>query len=649
MPDRLSDIINVKDWGAVGNWSGDDSGAIQAAIDACIARGGGQVFFPPGGYMVRHPLVVGHDTIDCGVELIGSGKRATIIWTDGFSDPLGYGYAFSKGNNAFDCLVRIKGIGGGLNAKMTRDGASIEECNGGVGPHNIIFNVADAKGASVRACGGQGPGNTVAGGTAIAVGNGMVSACRFVGGFDTAIAISGNGSVVIGMSVETCRCAIRVGWGPNLSGPGMREVPSKGCMVSAIQTERVESQIELYNADSFVMTACALTGHAGLRPTLGITDMVWNAGPPAYVECTTLVNHGLEAMTPPLRLQLDFGFMGAPLPGVLQFTQMPADNSYIDFRTTRVTLHDGTGGTVNRGSTIAQAVDNLTAYLSGSADAVISKCTYVAGGAPHDRITITMKDSRDTPSADSGSAFPIVASQDPSAGCYMNPVVSGGLANTAWFVSNPNGHPLGTGLSFVDVTVTAANKFKYFGVNSNPGTYRKFTDPANPYYNCCSAWTVPLQWAMRFRKVSNSVIFGMQPGPVTAQATFDMDWSDPPGVGLPVHTNNVIRDCYASWGYRLPSDLNNLTGWKVMDCSGNGNYFADSYVKDSPIGLAFANLPGGSAGTLQYGPFEGQEFTIVDGGLYPGGGAATWGDRVQGGGTGRYVVRYNGSYWTRIA
>src|SRR5215813_7605157 len=41
MPERLSDVINVKDWGAVGNNTGDDSTAIQNAIDYCISLGGG--------------------------------------------------------------------------------------------------------------------------------------------------------------------------------------------------------------------------------------------------------------------------------------------------------------------------------------------------------------------------------------------------------------------------------------------------------------------------------------------------------------------------------------------------------------------------------------------------------------------------------
>ena len=41
---------NVKDHGALGDGTTDDTAAIQAAIDACDAAGGGTVYFPPGTY-----------------------------------------------------------------------------------------------------------------------------------------------------------------------------------------------------------------------------------------------------------------------------------------------------------------------------------------------------------------------------------------------------------------------------------------------------------------------------------------------------------------------------------------------------------------------------------------------------------------------
>jgi polygalacturonase len=57
MADRLSDIVNVKDWGAKGDNSTDDKSAIQAAINYCITHGGGTVFFPEGSYKTSQPLV----------------------------------------------------------------------------------------------------------------------------------------------------------------------------------------------------------------------------------------------------------------------------------------------------------------------------------------------------------------------------------------------------------------------------------------------------------------------------------------------------------------------------------------------------------------------------------------------------------------
>ena len=48
---KLRDTISVKDFGAVGNGVADDTSAIQAAINAVIAAGGGDLYFPEGKYL----------------------------------------------------------------------------------------------------------------------------------------------------------------------------------------------------------------------------------------------------------------------------------------------------------------------------------------------------------------------------------------------------------------------------------------------------------------------------------------------------------------------------------------------------------------------------------------------------------------------
>lgn len=43
-------VFNVKDYGATGRKADDARSAIQKAIDACAAAGGGAVYLPPGEY-----------------------------------------------------------------------------------------------------------------------------------------------------------------------------------------------------------------------------------------------------------------------------------------------------------------------------------------------------------------------------------------------------------------------------------------------------------------------------------------------------------------------------------------------------------------------------------------------------------------------
>src|SRR5262249_26584192 len=56
MPDRLSDIKSVKDFGALGNGTTDDTAAIQAAVNWTSGGRRGAIFFPPGTYQLTRPV-----------------------------------------------------------------------------------------------------------------------------------------------------------------------------------------------------------------------------------------------------------------------------------------------------------------------------------------------------------------------------------------------------------------------------------------------------------------------------------------------------------------------------------------------------------------------------------------------------------------
>lgn len=65
---RMRDVVSVKDFGAVGDGSTNDTAAIQAAVDAVSAAGGGTVYFPPGTYFCS-TTVAGK----ANVNLVGTG------------------------------------------------------------------------------------------------------------------------------------------------------------------------------------------------------------------------------------------------------------------------------------------------------------------------------------------------------------------------------------------------------------------------------------------------------------------------------------------------------------------------------------------------------------------------------------------------
>ncbi len=66
--DNRKTWINVKDYGAVGDGVSDDTAAIQSAVNAAIAFGGGAVLFPSGTYQVVSV------NIQHGLELVGNGN-----------------------------------------------------------------------------------------------------------------------------------------------------------------------------------------------------------------------------------------------------------------------------------------------------------------------------------------------------------------------------------------------------------------------------------------------------------------------------------------------------------------------------------------------------------------------------------------------
>jgi len=69
----ITPVSNVVGYGAVGDGITDDTAAIQAAIDAAAVLGG-EVYFPPGTYLITSSIVIGN-----GTSLVWSTKKPVIL------------------------------------------------------------------------------------------------------------------------------------------------------------------------------------------------------------------------------------------------------------------------------------------------------------------------------------------------------------------------------------------------------------------------------------------------------------------------------------------------------------------------------------------------------------------------------------------
>jgi len=76
-------LVNVKQFGAIGNGIADDTVAIQAAINALLAASGGSLYFPSGTYKIASTLLFTLDTgvITKSVNIYGDGATSVIYYT----------------------------------------------------------------------------------------------------------------------------------------------------------------------------------------------------------------------------------------------------------------------------------------------------------------------------------------------------------------------------------------------------------------------------------------------------------------------------------------------------------------------------------------------------------------------------------------
>jgi len=130
LDDRWGEIKNVKDFGAVGNGSTDDTTAIQAAINAAIAAGGGTVFVPgENTYIVKNLTLGSNITFHNEGTLklangAGTGNASTTIFNWAATNPTYDANGVPSGWGASNVTIRGGGTfdGNSANAAERFDG-----------------------------------------------------------------------------------------------------------------------------------------------------------------------------------------------------------------------------------------------------------------------------------------------------------------------------------------------------------------------------------------------------------------------------------------------------------------------------------------------------------------------------------------------
>ncbi len=164
----MSGIFNVKDYGAKGDGVANDTSAIQAAVNAAHAAGGGQVYIPAGTYIVTGDGTASHGAIMLydNITVYGDGMGATTVkLADNYNHSLsgifrdqagvqnhdiGMHDLTVDGNRANQSSGKIDGWfngvtpgGPGTDTNITLDHVEIKNCSGyGFDPHEETTNLS---------------------------------------------------------------------------------------------------------------------------------------------------------------------------------------------------------------------------------------------------------------------------------------------------------------------------------------------------------------------------------------------------------------------------------------------------------------------------------------------------------------------------
>jgi hypothetical protein len=124
-------VQNVRAFGAAGDGVIDDTSAINAAISAAVAAGGGIVYFPPGVYRTA-----GNHTLPGIVSLLGAGTSATGVVLDGLGANRVFQLGLAASPDRFNLIANMH-----FRAAVLAPSATIFDISSS-GCRSILYNLA---------------------------------------------------------------------------------------------------------------------------------------------------------------------------------------------------------------------------------------------------------------------------------------------------------------------------------------------------------------------------------------------------------------------------------------------------------------------------------------------------------------------------
>jgi hypothetical protein len=591
MPDRVADVFNVKDYGALGNFSANDTAAIQAAFTA--ATNGGIIFFPPGGYNVTSGI-----DISCGAggatRIIGA-SNATLI-----SGDVPNGFIFYQLDNTngpaeiANLTIQNNSLWIGSGALMLNNSSAyIHGCQfNGMISVLLPFNIYDVL---IENCLGRPNKETVLGtgynGTLGIAGDAPhIIGWRSTVGYQTAFQFwSSNGNVMLGNGIENCECAILLG-----SYTGW----ASHCTVSS----------DVLTVGGTLGSAEAQFGNGMQIYGRGLTLKTWGTAPMDFTTGTTIIgDHGTD---PTLT---------------------------------------GTGGAgtyrLNASFTISTPVPMWTRFNRASSAAVMSGlqsegCHYILyfnqGGTSH--ISAVGGNTAVGEATDQQGTTGYMA----KAGIYV-----GGLSCTTFSGCSGSNNTV-LGCFYID-PLQESHNVTFESCTASKGSDNQITASISGDILTVTVVTsgtgLGLGMLLTGSGVTNCTIIGSvvnEPGTLTGFAntgTYRIS------VSQGTVTSRSMTGHYGP-DWVMPTATNAKAGLRFINCGATINDGTTTGL--NTLNMTFTCLPGQAGGpsSTNFPLVVGTEYFVVDG-AKAGGGTAAVGDATQGGGTQHIKVWFNGTDWIR--